>query len=243
MRRINTGVTGRPLLARLVSIDDTIRSLVPNADITLNPDGTGDVIIDSTAQFKVNDTTNSTSTATGGAVFAGGIGVANNGYFGGDLTAAGGDITTVSNGFSTTGSTSGYIQLPRGTTAQRPGSPSAGYMRFNTSYGLPEVYNGSSWVVMGFKDVDVSSGRTTSSWETNWCTAGGFTITLPASPAKGDRIRFFDCAKVFDTNNLTVARNGKLIQGDAANLTVNTEGAAFELVFYNNTYGWRIFTI
>ena len=42
---------------------------------------------------------------------------------------------------------------------------------------------------------------------------------------------------------MTVGRNGKLINSDAADLTVTTEDAAFEMVFYNNTYGWRIFTI
>ena len=42
---------------------------------------------------------------------------------------------------------------------------------------------------------------------------------------------------------MTVARNGKLINSDASNLTVTTEDAAFELVFNNDTYGWRIFTI
>ena len=39
---------------------------------------------------------------------------------------------------------------------------------------------------------------------------------------------------------MTVARNGKLINSDASNLTVTTEDAAFELVFNNDTYGWRI---
>jgi hypothetical protein len=73
--------------------------------------------------------------------------------------------------------------------------------------------------------------------------AGGVTVTLPSSPVIGDTIRFFDVAKTFDTNNLTISRNGKLIQGDAANMTVDTEGAAFELVFSNDTYGWRIFSI
>lgn len=74
-------------------------------------------------------------------------------------------------------------------------------------------------------------------------TSSGVTVTLPASPSLGDTIRFFDAAKTFDTNNLTVARNGKLIQGDAENLVVNVEGAAFELVFSNDTYGWRIFSV
>lgn len=73
--------------------------------------------------------------------------------------------------------------------------------------------------------------------------AGGVTATLPASPNTGDSIRFFDVAKTFDTNALTIARNGQLIQGDAANMTVNSESAAFELVYSNSTFGWRIFSI
>lgn len=73
--------------------------------------------------------------------------------------------------------------------------------------------------------------------------SGGVTATLPASPSTGDSVRFFDVAKTFDTNALTIARNGELIQGDAANMTVNSESAAFELVYSNSTYGWRIFSI
>jgi hypothetical protein len=69
------------------------------------------------------------------------------------------------------------------------------------------------------------------------------TATLPASPTVGDTIRFFDVAKTFDARALTVARNGKLIQGDSADLTVNSESAAFDLVFSGDTYGWRIFSI
>jgi len=69
------------------------------------------------------------------------------------------------------------------------------------------------------------------------------TATLPSTPSLGDTIRFFDVAKTFDSNALTVARNGELIQGDSADLTVNTESAAFDLVFSGSTFGWRIFSI
>ena len=74
-------------------------------------------------------------------------------------------------------------------------------------------------------------------------TSAVITATLPASPTVGDTIRFLDVAKTFDTNAFTVARNGKLIQGDAENLTVNSESAAFELIFSGDTFGWRIFSI
>jgi hypothetical protein len=33
------------------------------------------------------------------------------------------------------------------------------------------------------------------------------------------------------------------MQGDAADLTVTTESAAFELIFSGDTFGWRIFSI
>ena len=107
-------------------------------------------------------------------------------------------------------------------------------------------YNGSAWVPLGgLQNVDVTSTYTASSFQTCWCntSGGGFTVTLPAAPNKGDTIRFFDVAKTFDSNNLTIGRNGKPIMGDSADMTVNTEGAAFDLVFYDNSSGWRVFTV
>ncbi len=42
----------------------------------------------------------------------------------------------------------GYFDLPSGTTAQRPASPQIGYTRYNTSLNIVEVYNGSAWGVV-----------------------------------------------------------------------------------------------
>ncbi len=47
-----------------------------------------------------------------------------------------------------TGST-GAAKLPAGTTAQRDGSPSAGYLRWNTTDTSAEVYDGSAWAAVG----------------------------------------------------------------------------------------------
>ena len=71
-------------------------------------------------------------------------------------------------------------------------------------------------------------------------TGGAFNLTLPASPTIGDEITFVDYAGTFATNNLTIARNGKNIQGSAANLTVATNRAANTLVFVDDTQGWLL---
>jgi hypothetical protein len=40
----------------------------------------------------------------------------------------------------------GFLQLPTGTTAQRPASPQSGYLRYNTTSSDLEVFNSSSWI-------------------------------------------------------------------------------------------------
>jgi len=72
--------------------------------------------------------------------------------------------------------------------------------------------------------------------------AAAITTTLPASATIGDFISFIDYSGTFDTNNLTVARNGHKIQGDASDLTVATERAGFTLVYVDATQGWLLET-
>ena len=139
---------------------------------------------------------------------------------------------------------------PVGTTAQRPGGVddefNTGALRFNTTLGALEYYNGTSWIQPGVKTYStVSSSFSATAGVTYFVNTGGgqVTATLPASPDLGAEITFMDVAKTFDSNNLVVSRNGRPIQGDNANLTVSTESAAFTLVYSGSTYGWRIFSI
>lgn len=46
-------------------------------------------------------------------------------------------------------STTGSAQIPAGTTAQRDGSPSAGWLRFNTTLSKFEGWLGSAWGAIG----------------------------------------------------------------------------------------------
>ncbi len=69
--------------------------------------------------------------------------------------------------------------------------------------------------------------------------SGAVTVTLPASPTAGDEVAFIDQGYDFNTNALTVGRNSSNIANAAADLTVNTQGAGFCLVFSGDaTTGW-----
>jgi hypothetical protein len=138
------------------------------------------------------------------------------------------------------------LTVPFGNTAQRTTDAGAGSLRFNTEINVLELYNGTAWSPVGTLDgVTVTSGYTASAGQQLFCdtNSGGFTVNLPSSPQQNDTIRFYDLRKTFDSNALTIGRNGKLIQGDASNMTVNSEGAAFEVVYSGSSYGWRIFTV
>ena len=71
-------------------------------------------------------------------------------------------------------------------------------------------------------------------------TGAAVTLTLPASASIGDKVGVIDGTGQAATNNITIGRNSHKIQGDAADMTVSLNRAAFELVYYNATHGWLL---
>jgi hypothetical protein len=63
------------------------------------------------------------------------------------------------------------------------------------------------------------------------------TVTLPATPTIGDEVHFIDQVGL-GTYSLIISRNGSLINAVASNLTINTAGRAFSLVYTGNARGW-----
>ncbi len=71
-------------------------------------------------------------------------------------------------------------------------------------------------------------------------TSGAVNVTLPAGSA-GSVIGIKDYAGTFDTNAVTLTRNGSdKIGGQAVNATLSTEGIAITLVFIDSTQGWLV---
>jgi len=71
-------------------------------------------------------------------------------------------------------------------------------------------------------------------------TSGGFNVNLPAGTA-GAVVGFKDYANTFDTNAVTLVRNGSdKIGGNAINATLSIKGQAVTLVFVDSTKGWLV---
>jgi hypothetical protein len=69
-------------------------------------------------------------------------------------------------------------------------------------------------------------------------TSGAFTMTLPATPSAGDIVALKDYANTFDTNNLTIGRNGSNINGSANNAIISVQGQSLTLIYIDATQGW-----
>ena len=68
--------------------------------------------------------------------------------------------------------------------------------------------------------------------------SGTFDITLPASPAVGDKVGFMDVESNFDVNAATLLRNSSKLFNAASDGTIDIKGYAGVLVYTGSTYGW-----
>ena len=71
-------------------------------------------------------------------------------------------------------------------------------------------------------------------------TAGGITITLPASPSAGDTVGIKDGTGAAATTTFTVARNGSKIASSATDLVFDKNFAEITMSYVNATIGWSV---
>ena len=64
------------------------------------------------------------------------------------------------------------------------------------------------------------------------------TVTLPLNPVMGTKVHLIDGSGNAATNNITVARNGELIEGVADDIVMDYNRATLHLVYYNAANGW-----
>ena len=68
---------------------------------------------------------------------------------------------------------------------------------------------------------------------------GAITVTLPASPSAGDVVAFKDYRNSWDSNNVTVARNGSKINGSSGCAVLDTKDQSVTLIYIDSTMGWK----
>lgn len=157
-------------------------------------------------------------TATGG-LFTGPLSVngANTFNVGTGTTTLGGDLTV--NGANVKAS-SAHV-------------PSTDYDLITKTY--MEGQYGRPWVVQAANTTVVDGGR----YLVNTGSTA-LTLTLPTGSAVGAEVHFIDYGRTFNVRALTVGNNGQRIMGSIDTMTVNTQGAAFSLVWSGTTNGWLI---
>lgn len=107
----------------------TLTSKTTNTGLTINPNGTGQTTINSglnASRTVINGTTNANTFVVSGTQ----VGIATNTF----VTGATFQINALDS-----------MLIPAGTTGDRPGSPTAGMLRYNSSTGVIEWWTGSSW--------------------------------------------------------------------------------------------------
>jgi hypothetical protein len=85
--------------------------------------------------------------------------------------------------------------------------------------------------------VNTISTSTTASKNNLYVLIADLTLTLPITPANGDSVKISNLSGVA---TCILGRNGSLIMGVAADLTLDTPSASFELVYSGATKGWVI---
>ena len=71
-------------------------------------------------------------------------------------------------------------------------------------------------------------------------TAGGITITLPASPSAGNTVTIKDGTGAAATTTFTVARNGSNIASSATDLVFDKNFAEITMTYIDGTIGWSV---
>lgn len=82
-----------------------------------------------------------------------------------------------------------------------------------------------------------SVNKTLSNLEYCTVTSGGLSLTLPTSPATGNKVMIGISSNYTDTN---ILRNGSNIMGLAEDMLIDIGYGTLTLIYINSTLGWRI---
>jgi hypothetical protein len=224
-----------PQLGGALDVNTFSITSTSNGNITLQPNGTGDVVL-SADTVKIGDANTDAVLTTDGT----------------------GDITISTN----SGSNSGTVKIFDGVngnieiTPNGTGVVKLDGLSYPTADGTANqvlktdgsgVLSFTTLTSDGTADWDTSvktTGFTATANKGYFCntTSAAFTVTLPATPSAGDEVIILDYAGTFDTNALTISPNGGKIEGGTSSLQLKGEREGVRLVYIDSTQGWLAYS-
>ena len=160
---------------RRVTADSILNSGLSITTGSVTGNAGADITVTPAATYKLNVAGNLAATGT--------LAVTGASTLTGNVTASA-DATVVG---KLSLSSTAAMKLPVGTTAQRPGSPVQGDIRFNTTTTQTEVYNGTAWEEVGGGPFDATGGNTIIAPDTtvvsgvSFTSADGYRVTVTHS--------------------------------------------------------------
>ncbi len=152
------------------------------------------------------------------------------------VSSAGGTVTSVGTGTGLTGgpiTTTGTVAIANtGVTAGDYQNPS---LTINAQGQITDAVSGQQVSIISTNTLAVAGNV----YACN-TSGAGFTLTLPASPTKGQTVGVIDARQTFDANSLTIGRNSSPIMALAEDMTISTENANFTFEYIDATLGWTI---
>jgi hypothetical protein len=128
-------------------------------------------------------------------------------------------------GTTTLGDSGDTFTIPAGVTISNSGTASGFGSTGEVSWNTTKITADPGPAVSGVGYFTDTSGA-------------AFNVTLPSSPSAGSVIAVADYANSWDSNNLTILRNGSNIEGAASNFICNQEGSTITFVYVDATKGW-----
>lgn len=155
---------------------------------------------------------------------------------------------------------SGFLELPKGTIAQRPTNPSAGMIRYNTELNLTEWYDGSEWLDLVYGTIpivqdgltlylDAAKANSYPGTGTNWFDLSPYTVSYTLTNGPTFNSEAGGCI-VFDGSNDFAPTSHQNARQNNPSLTIsawvkptaltNIAGNAMNIVGKTNNGGYRI---